>query len=124
MLLTAVENFTALENLNLWNWNWNYAFDKRDSSFRRPGYASLCGAVNQAFASVLAGHARRGASQAAKRPVLLWNLFRSTGEMLGTVCHFDNMPVRVTEDVATVLDDLAPSIAEAAFKLNPYTVAG
>ena len=50
MLLTAVENFTAVENLNLWNWN--YAFDKRDSSFRRPGYASLCGAVNQAFASV------------------------------------------------------------------------
>jgi hypothetical protein len=51
-------------------------------------------------------------------------LFGSTGEVLGTVCHFDNMPVRVTEDVATVLDDLAPSIAEAAFKLNPHTVAG
>jgi len=42
-------------------------------------------------------------------------LFGSTGEMLGTVCHFDSMPVRVTEDVATVLDDLAPLIAEAAF---------
>src|ERR1700691_1435649 len=26
-------------------------------------------------------------------------LFGSTGEMLGTVCHFDSMPVRVTEDV-------------------------
>lgn len=42
-------------------------------------------------------------------------LFGSTGEMLGTVCHFDSMPVRVTEDVATVLDDLAPLIVEAAF---------
>jgi hypothetical protein len=37
---------------------------------------------------------------------------------------FDNMPVRVTEGVATVLDDLAPSIAEAAFKLIAYTRAG
>ena len=44
--------------------------------------------------------------------------------MLGTVCHFDSMPVRVTEDVATVLDDLAPLITEAAFKLVPYSRAG
>src|ERR1700680_3834492 len=51
-------------------------------------------------------------------------LFGSTGEMLGTVCHFDSMPVRVTEDVATVLDDLAPLIAEAAFKLISYSRAG
>lgn len=42
-------------------------------------------------------------------------LFDSEGKILGTVCHFDSMPVRVTEDVAMVLDDLAPSIAEAAF---------
>ena len=42
-------------------------------------------------------------------------LFGSEGKILGAVCHFDNMPVRVTEDVATVLDDLASLIAEAAF---------
>jgi hypothetical protein len=41
--------------------------------------------------------------------------FSSDGKMLGTVCHFDNMPVRVTEEVATALDGLAPLIAEAAF---------
>ena len=44
-------------------------------------------------------------------------LFGSKGEMLGTVCHFDSMPVRVTEEVATALDDLAPLIAEAAFSV-------
>jgi GAF domain-containing protein len=42
-------------------------------------------------------------------------LFNSKGKMLGTVCHFDSMPVRVTEEVATALDDLAPLIADAAF---------
>jgi GAF domain-containing protein len=42
-------------------------------------------------------------------------LFGSKGEMLGTVCHFDSLPVRVTEEVATALDDLATLIAEAAF---------
>jgi hypothetical protein len=42
-------------------------------------------------------------------------LFGSEGKILGTVCHFDNTPVRATDDVATVLDDLAPLIAEAAF---------
>jgi GAF domain-containing protein len=42
-------------------------------------------------------------------------VFNSKGKMLGTVCHFDSMPVRVTEEVATALDDLAPLIAEAAF---------
>jgi hypothetical protein len=42
-------------------------------------------------------------------------LFGSTGKMLGTVCHFDSMPVRVTEEVAEALDDLAPLIVEAAF---------
>lgn len=47
-------------------------------------------------------------------------LFDSNGKMLGTVCHFDLMPVRVTEEVATVLDDLAPVIAGAAFsKASP-----
>jgi hypothetical protein len=35
--------------------------------------------------------------------------------MLGTVCHFDGMHVRVTEEVATALDDVAPLISEAAF---------
>jgi GAF domain-containing protein len=42
-------------------------------------------------------------------------LFDSDGKMLGTVCHFDHMPVRITEAVAEALDDLAPLIAEAAF---------
>jgi GAF domain-containing protein len=42
-------------------------------------------------------------------------LFDSKGRILGTVCHFDNMPIPVTEDVATVLDELAPLIADAAF---------
>lgn len=42
-------------------------------------------------------------------------LFGPKGKMLGTVCHFDHMPVRVTEEIADALDDLAPLIAEAAF---------
>ena len=42
-------------------------------------------------------------------------LFDSERRMLGTVCHFDNSPVRVTEEVAAVLDDLASLITEAAF---------
>lgn len=42
-------------------------------------------------------------------------LFGSNGELRGTVCHFDKMPIHVTEDVASVLDDLAPLIAKAAF---------
>jgi GAF domain-containing protein len=42
-------------------------------------------------------------------------LFHSQGKMLGTVCHFDSMPVRVTEEAATELDDLASLIADAAF---------
>jgi hypothetical protein len=44
-------------------------------------------------------------------------LFNSKGKMLGTVCHFDGMRVRVTEEVGTALalDDLAPLIANAAF---------
>jgi hypothetical protein len=42
-------------------------------------------------------------------------LFNSKGKMLGTVCHFDKIPVRVTEEVVNGLDDLAPLIAEAAF---------
>lgn len=49
-------------------------------------------------------------------------LFDAKGKMLGTVCHFDSMPVRVTEEVAAALDDLAPQISEAAFsasEVNP-----
>jgi GAF domain-containing protein len=42
-------------------------------------------------------------------------LFDSEGRMLGTVCHFDARPARVTEAVAEALDDLAPLITEAAF---------
>jgi GAF domain-containing protein len=37
------------------------------------------------------------------------------GNLLGTVCHFDSAPVRVTDDVVSALDDLAPQIAAAAF---------
>jgi GAF domain-containing protein len=42
-------------------------------------------------------------------------LFGSEGELLGTVCHFDYLPIRVTEGVASGLDNLAPLIAAAAF---------
>jgi hypothetical protein len=42
-------------------------------------------------------------------------LFGSQGQMLGTVCHFDSMPLPVTESVAEALDDLAPLIVKAAF---------
>jgi len=38
--------------------------------------------------------------------------------MLGTVCHFDSMPMHVTEEVAIALDDLASFIAEAAFSVS------
>jgi GAF domain-containing protein len=42
-------------------------------------------------------------------------LYGDDGQLLGTVCHFDSMPMRVTEEVATELDDLARLITEAAF---------
>jgi GAF domain-containing protein len=42
-------------------------------------------------------------------------LFGEEGRMLGTVCHFDSLPVRVTDEIASALDDVAPLIAEAAF---------
>lgn len=42
-------------------------------------------------------------------------LFGANGKLRGTVCHFDSAPVRVTGDVVTALDDLAPCIAAAAF---------
>ncbi|MGB7332432.1 MAG: GAF domain-containing protein [Terriglobales bacterium] len=45
-------------------------------------------------------------------------LFDSKGKILGTVCHFDSMPVRVTEEVALTLDDLAPLITEAVFSTS------
>jgi len=51
-------------------------------------------------------------------------LFDSEGKMLGTVCHFDSMPVRVTEAVAEALDDLAPLISEAAFGATLSTSKG
>jgi hypothetical protein len=46
---------------------------------------------------------------------MAFHYFDSEGKMLGTICHFDSMPVRVTEAMAEALDDLASSIAEAAF---------
>lgn len=50
-------------------------------------------------------------------------LLSPDGNLLGTVCHFDTAPVRVTEEVVAVLDDLAPLIAKAAFtaKAAPLT---
>jgi GAF domain-containing protein len=46
-------------------------------------------------------------------------LLGSNGNLLGTVCHFDSGPVRVTEDVVEGLDDLASFITEAAFPEEP-----
>ena len=43
-------------------------------------------------------------------------LFGPKGKMLGTVCHFDVLPVRVTEEIAAALDDLSPLIVSAAFQ--------
>ena len=45
-------------------------------------------------------------------------LYDTNGQMLGTVCHFDRVPVRVTEEIASALDDLGPLIAEAAFRVK------
>jgi hypothetical protein len=38
--------------------------------------------------------------------------------MLGTVCHFDGLPVRVTEEIASALDEVGPLIADAAFSVK------
>lgn len=43
-------------------------------------------------------------------------LFGSDGKLLGTVCHFNITPIHVTDEVVTDLDNLAPTIAEAAFR--------
>jgi GAF domain-containing protein len=43
-------------------------------------------------------------------------LLSADGKLLGTVCHFDPDPVAVTDDIVTVLDDVAPLIARAAFR--------
>lgn len=45
-------------------------------------------------------------------------LYGAKGQLLGTVCHFDNLPVHVTEEIASALDDLGPLIADAVFKSN------
>jgi len=37
------------------------------------------------------------------------------GNLLGTVCHFNGAPVRVTEEVVESLDELASVITDAAF---------
>jgi GAF domain-containing protein len=42
-------------------------------------------------------------------------LFASDGRLVGTVCHFDMAPTKVTAGVVSDLDDLAPFIAHAAF---------
>ena len=41
------------------------------------------------------------------------------GRLRGTVCHFDIAPIRVTDEVVSALDDLAPLIAAAAFPEFP-----
>jgi hypothetical protein len=57
------------------------------------------------------GHAKRKAFQCYYGIPL----FGANRKILGTVCHFDTLPVRVTEEIASTLDDLGPLIAEAAF---------
>ena len=37
------------------------------------------------------------------------------GRLRGTVCHFDPAPIHLTEDVVSILDDLAPLISQAVF---------
>ena len=43
-------------------------------------------------------------------------LLDADGKLVGTVCHFGMTPIHVTDEVVTALDDLAPLIAEAAFR--------
>ena len=54
-------------------------------------------------------------------------LFDRDNRMVGTVCHFDTEPVRVTDSVISDLDELGSLIADAAFpaglKLDPLPVA-
>ncbi len=47
-------------------------------------------------------------------------LLGSSGRLLGTVCHFDIFPTRITDGVVSALDDLAPLITEAAFPATTY----
>lgn len=42
-------------------------------------------------------------------------LYDAAGVLRGTVCHFDVGATRPTAEIAEVLDDVAPSIAQAAF---------
>jgi GAF domain-containing protein len=42
-------------------------------------------------------------------------LFDRDNRMLGTVCHFDQLPVHVTEAIVSALDELGPLISDAAF---------
>jgi GAF domain-containing protein len=42
-------------------------------------------------------------------------LFDRDNRMLGTVCHFDQGPILVTEAIVSTLDELGPLISEAAF---------
>jgi GAF domain-containing protein len=39
-------------------------------------------------------------------------LFTDEGHIVGTLCHFDDAPIRVTDDVASTLDELAPIVAK------------
>jgi GAF domain-containing protein len=41
-------------------------------------------------------------------------LFDRDNRLIGTVCHFDTEPVKVTDSVVTTLDDLAELIAECS----------
>jgi GAF domain-containing protein len=42
-------------------------------------------------------------------------LVDSNGRLRGTVCHFDQTPVHLTDDVVSILDDLGPLISQAVF---------
>jgi hypothetical protein len=43
-------------------------------------------------------------------------LIGTEGKVLGTVCHFDVLPVPVTKDISATLDELGPIVFDAAFK--------
>jgi hypothetical protein len=99
--------------------------DKQDQKITNcpdlPITASYCMYIHRSgepFSVEEAWQDRRVASHPKRATVQCYYgipLYGVTGQMVGTVCHFDSTPVRVPEDVATELDDLVSLIAEAAF---------
>lgn len=43
-------------------------------------------------------------------------LYSVKGHLLGTVCHFDTLPIHITAEIASALDEVGPLIADAVFK--------